>query len=118
MLLSIVVPASLLNRVLSEKLDQDLWTREKPQTRTFKGGENPRDNSTNEEYIPPEATNIILKTFLPHQMRVAMQKCTRDMKNKGNTESPKNNYSLTTKLLSREFCDPDDNSNSYFKETQ
>lgn len=51
---SIVVPASLLNRVLSEKLDQDLWTREKPQTQTFKGGENPRDNSTNEEYIPPE----------------------------------------------------------------
>lgn len=36
----------------------------------------------------------------------------------GNTESPKNNYSLTTKLLSREFCDPDDNLNSYFEETQ
>jgi len=47
-----------------------------------------------------------------------MQKCTRDMKNQGNIASPKNNYSPTTKLLSREFCDPVGNSNSYFEETQ
>ena len=40
------------------------------------------------------------------------------MKNQGNIASPKNNYSPTTKLLSRGFYDPVDNSNSYFEETQ
>lgn len=40
------------------------------------------------------------------------------MKNQGNIASPENNYSPTTKLLSREFCDPVGNSNSYFEETQ
>lgn len=118
MLLSIVVPASLLNRVLSEKLDQDPWTREKPQTWTFKGGDNPRITVPMRSIFHLKAISIILRTFLPLQMRKAMQKCTRDMKNQGNIASPKNNYSPTTKLLSREFCDPVGNSNSYFEETQ
>ena len=69
MLLSIVVPASLLNRVLSEKLDQDPWTREKPQTWTFKGGENPRITVPMRSISHLKAISITLRTFLPLQMR-------------------------------------------------